>query len=175
MQPASDSRQRRQRGSAIVAPPSSRASARAVAITASEGTRAPVAIARLTELARDVLAAEKVRNAMISIALVSSREIAALNRKHLGHKGPTDVITFAMGSDPTGVVVADIYICPDVAREQARDHGVGIREEMARLVVHGVLHACGYEHPEEDRTTSPMWRRQEALLKRLWSSRQQPA
>jgi probable rRNA maturation factor len=127
-----------------------------------------VATARLTELARSVLAAEKVKNAMLSIALVSAREMAALNRKHLGHRGPTDVITFALGADPGGAVIGDIYICPDVAREQARAHGVGVREELARLVVHGVLHACGHEHPDEDRTSSPMWRRQEALLSRLW-------
>jgi probable rRNA maturation factor len=132
----------------------------------------PVAAARLVELAREVLAAEKVRNAMVSIAMVTPREIATLNRKHLGHRGPTDVITFALGKDPAGVVIGDIYICPDVARRQASEHGVGIREEIARLVVHGVLHACGYEHPEEDRTTSRMWRRQEALMTRLWSSRQ---
>ena len=122
-----------------------------------------------------MLAAEKVGNAMLSIALVTPREIAALNRKHLGHRGPTDVITFALGQDPTGVVVGDIYICPDVARKQAAEHGVGVREELARLVVHGVLHACGHEHPDEDRTTSPMWRRQEKLMARLWSSRQQSA
>jgi probable rRNA maturation factor len=144
-------------------------------VTSSAGTRAPVAAQRLVDLARAVLAAEKVGNAMLSIALVTSREIAALNRKHLGHRGPTDVITFALGKDPTGVVVADIYICPDVARAQAREHGVGVREELARLVVHGVLHACGYEHPEEDRMSSRMWRRQEVLMSRLWSKRQQSA
>ncbi len=97
--------------------------------------------------------------------------MARLNREHLGHRGPTDVITFALGSDPSGSVLADIYICPDVARVQARAHGVGVREELARLVVHGTLHACGWDHPvDASRTTSPMWRRQEQLLSRFWSS-----
>jgi probable rRNA maturation factor len=115
------------------------------------------------------LRAMRVPRAMLSITFVSARASAALNRKHLGHQGPTDVITFALGTDPGGVVIADIYICPDVARVQAGEHGVGVREELARLVVHGTLHACGLEHPEDDaRTTSPMWRRQERLLKRLW-------
>jgi len=116
-----------------------------------------------------VLAAERVKSAMLSIAMVTPRRMATLNRRHLDHRGPTDVITFALGEDPTGVVIADIYICPDVARDQAREHGVGVREELARLVVHGVLHACGHEHPEEDRMSSKMWRRQESLLARLWS------
>lgn len=141
---------------------------RAVAVQADD-VRAPVAVARLSALSRDVLRALRVPRAMLSITLVSSRVMAKLNREHLQHRGPTDVITFALGTDPSGVIVADIYICPDVARAQARAHGVGVREEIARLVVHGTLHACGWEHPEdESRTTSPMWRRQEQLLRRFW-------
>lgn len=141
---------------------------RAVAV-ACDGVRIPVATERLVVLSRQVLRALKVPRAMLSITFVSARTMAALNRRHLGHRGPTDVITFALGADPTGSVLGDIYICPDVARIQAQQHGVGIREELARLVVHGTLHACGWEHPEDDaRTSSPMWRRQEQLVKRFW-------
>lgn len=119
-----------------------------------------------------MLQALKVRRAMLSITLLDSRPMARLNREHLGHRGPTDVITFAFGADPSGVVVADIYICVPVARAQARAHGVGVREEMVRLVVHGTLHACGWEHPEgDDRMTSPMWRLQERLVSRLATPR----
>jgi probable rRNA maturation factor len=143
-------------------------SERAVSVQ-TDGVRTPVACDRLMELSREVLRALRVTRAMLSITLVDSRTMARLNRVHLGHRGPTDVITFAMGADPSGVVLADIYICPDVARAQAQEHGVGVREEIARLVVHGTLHACGWLHPEdESRTTSPMWRRQEQLLRRLW-------
>jgi probable rRNA maturation factor len=141
---------------------------RAVSVQA-DGVRSPVAPERLAELARGVLQSLKVRHALLSITLVSARAIAALNRRHLGHAGPTDVITFAFGEDPHGVVVADVYICVPVARAQARAHGVGVREELARLVVHGTLHACGWSHPEgDDRVGSPMWKRQERLLQRLW-------
>src|SRR5687767_4346982 len=122
---------------------------RAVSVQA-DGVRSPVAAERLADLAGAVLQALKVKHALLSITLVSERAIAALNRKHLGHSGPTDVITFAFGEDPQGVVVADVYICVAVAREQARAHGVGIREELARLVVHGTLHACGWSHPDGD-------------------------
>ena len=141
-----------------------------------DGVRSPVAGTRLVELAQQSLRALKVKNALVSITLVTPRAIATLNTKHLGHAGPTDVITFALGADPNGVVLADIYICPDVAREQAKRHGVGVREELARLVVHGLLHVCGWEHPEDDsRTTSPMWRRQEQLIARFWPTRSQRA
>jgi probable rRNA maturation factor len=66
-------------------------------------------------------------------------------------------------------VVGDVYIAPDVARTNARSEGVSVTEELARLVVHGTLHALGYSHPEgsrEERAGSPMWKRQERLLRR---------
>ena len=141
---------------------------RAVSVQ-TDGVRVPVSADRLVELSRRVLGALKVPRALISVTFVTARSSATLNRRHLGHRGPTDVITFALGADPAGTVIADIYICPDVARRQAKEFGVGVREEIARLVVHGMLHACGWEHPEgEERTTSPMWRRQEQLLHRFW-------
>ncbi len=147
---------------------SPRAPARSVSVTL-DGVRAPVAASRLEDLARAVLQALKVKHALVSVTLISPRAMARLNRRHLDHRGPTDVITFALGADPDGVVLADVYICPDVACTQAREHGVGVREEIARLVVHGMLHVCGWEHPDDDgRTGSPMWRRQEQLLQRFW-------
>ena len=140
----------------------------AVAIE-SEGLRLPVARARLAALAQAVLSAAGIRRALVSVAFVGARRMAALNRRHLGHRGATDIITFALGDDPACGLVADVYICPEVARRQARDHGVGVREEVARLVVHGMLHACGWDHPDsDDRVASPMWRRQERLLQRFW-------
>lgn len=144
--------------------------ARAVSAQAV-GTRSPVALAQLEALAEFVLRAEGVARAQFSIALVSARRMARINREHLGHRGATDVITFALGDDGQGALLADIYICPDVARLQAAAFGVGLRNEVQRLVVHAVLHACGWEHPETDaREQSPMWRRQEQLLNR-WATR----
>ena len=136
---------------------------------AVDGVRTPLSRARVAALARGVLRAEHVKNALLSIALVSTRRIAALNRAHLRRSGPTDVIAF--GFAPVGgggPIVGDIYIAPDVARVAARDNGVPVREELARLVVHGTLHVLGYDHPEDrTRTASPMWRRQERLVARL--------
>lgn len=143
---------------------------RAVSVQ-SIGVRVPVAADRLVALSQQTLRALNVRRAMLSVTFVTTRVSATLNRTHLGHRGPTDVITFALGADPAGTVIADIYISPDVARRQAKEYGAGVREEIARLVVHGVLHACGWEHPEgEARMTSPMWRRQEQLLHRFWTT-----
>lgn len=134
---------------------------------AADGVRVPLARERVASLARAVLRAEGVRDAAISIAFVTPAAIGAINRRHLGHRGPTDVISFPIAAVPGAPLGGDIYIAPEVARENARRHGAGVREEVARLVVHGVLHVLGHDHPEgEDRTSSPMWRRQEALLSR---------
>ena len=132
----------------------------------SEGVRAPLAKARVAVVVRTVLEAERVRDALVSVAFVTRRAIAALNRKHLRRAGPTDVIAFGLTrADPRMPVIGDIYISPEVARVQATEHGVGVREELARLAVHGTLHVLGHDHPEgEDRTGSRMWRRQEKLL-----------
>jgi probable rRNA maturation factor len=118
-------------------------------------------------VAERVLRAERVRDAMLSIAFVTDREIAALNWRHLRHRGPTDVISFGFAPGAKdGPVVGDVYIAPGVARRNAGRHGRGVREETLRLVVHGVLHVLGYDHPEdESRYDSPMWSRQERLLR----------
>lgn len=136
----------------------------------ADGVTAPIATSRVRDIATAVLRAEGVRDALVSIALVSPRQIARVNARHLGHAGPTDVISFALGrgtgASARGPVVGDIYIAPAVARTNAARFAIGVRQELARLVVHGTLHVLGYDHPEgDDRTSSPMWRRQERLLR----------
>jgi probable rRNA maturation factor len=138
-----------------------------VVAVSREGVRPGISEARLAHAARVALRAEKVRHALISVTMVTSPRMAAINARHLGHRRPTDVISFGFSRERGGPVVADIYVAPAVARRNARRHGVGIREELVRLVVHGVLHALGHDHPDGDaRLRSPMWRRQEALVKR---------
>jgi probable rRNA maturation factor len=134
----------------------------------TNGVRSALGRAAIADVARSTLRAERVRNALLSITLLDKRAMARLNREHLRHRGPTDVISFGFRRPARGdPVVGDVYIAPDVARENARDAGVPVREEMARLVVHGTLHVLGYDHPEgEDRLRSPMWRRQERLIRR---------
>ena len=133
---------------------------------ATDGVRIPLARARVAEIARVALRAERVREAMVSITFVTSPAIARLNRRYLGHTGSTDVISFAFG-DP---LVGDIYISPDVARQNARRYAIGVREELTRLVIHGILHVVGHDHPDDARSASPMWKRQERLVKRVQPS-----
>jgi probable rRNA maturation factor len=139
----------------------------------TNGLRLPVSRARISEIARAVLRRERVRHALVSITLVDRRAIARLNATHLRHREPTDVISFGFTrAAPRDPVVGDIYICPAVGRENAVARREPVRRELVRLVVHGVLHVLGYDHPKnEDRERSPMWRRQETLVAQLSSER----
>lgn len=133
----------------------------------AEGLRLPVSAARVREACTTVLASQKVKHAMVSITMLTPRRMAAMNRKHLDHAGPTDVITFGF-RDPEGAVIGDVYICPSVSAANARRFGVPVREELLRLTVHATLHVLGHEHPEGDgRMTSPMWKLQERLLAKV--------
>jgi probable rRNA maturation factor len=142
--------------------------ARAPVHIAVDGIVTPLSRPKAQRVVEAVLRAERVPRAMISVAFVTTRQIVALNREHLGVRGATDVISFgfsrATGKDP---VVGDIYIAPDVAKRNAKASGVSAREEMVRLLVHGTLHVLGYDHPEDDRRErSAMWKRQEGLVRR---------
>ena len=140
-------------------------SAPAVAVQ-SEGGRVALARPRIATIVQGVLRAERARSALVSVTFLTSRRMAVMNRRHLGHVGPTDVIAFGF-RDAGGATIGDIYICPEVARTNARAFGRPVREEVVRLVVHGTLHVLGYDHPEgEARLTSPMWRRQERYVRR---------
>ena len=103
---------------------------------------------------------------MISVTFVGRTAIAQMNAKYLRHAGPTDVISFGMAREARGMpAVGDIYICPDVARQNARRNRIPVREELSRLVVHGTLHVAGHDHPDDERlTTSRMWKKQERIL-----------
>lgn len=104
----------------------------------------------------------------LSVTCLEAGEIAEMNLRYLGREGPTDVIAFDLGEGER--LLGDVYVCPPVARRSARDRDVPVREELLRLVVHGVLHVLGHEHPEggeEERAGSEMFRRQEELLRRL--------
>ena len=90
-----------------------------------------------------VLEGERKTRGAVSVVLLDDAAIRELNVRYLRHDYPTDVITFPMGEGRE--VEAEIYISVDTARRQAREYRVTLREELARLAVHGVLHACGHD------------------------------
>jgi probable rRNA maturation factor len=130
------------------------------------GRRLPLSRALVRRVVEAVLQAER-RQGLVSVTFLGRDSMQRLNAAHKGHGRPTDVLTFALGG-ATGPVIGDVYICPWVARREARARGIPLRKELIRLVVHGTLHALGREHPEgPDRTRSAMWRRQERYVEAL--------
>jgi probable rRNA maturation factor len=124
------------------------------------GLPAPV----VRRVVRAVLKGEK-RQAVVSVTFLGPVAMQRLNRRHKQHDRPTDVLSFALAM-PDGRLAGDIYVCRAVAVAQARDAGIRPREELIRLVVHGVLHVLGYDHPEASgREQSLMWRKQERYVR----------
>jgi probable rRNA maturation factor len=130
------------------------------------GRRLPLPRALVKRVVQAVLRAER-RDAVISVTFLGRDSMRRLNAEHKRRDRPTDVLAFAL-AEPSGRTIGDVYICPWVAREEARTRGIPFREELIRLVVHGTLHAIGREHPEgPERTRSAMWRRQERYVEAL--------
>lgn len=130
------------------------------------GRQLPVPVSLVRRVVERVLRGER-REANLSITFLGRDAMRRMNAQYKGHDYPTDVLTFAL-RDPAGGIVGDVYICPWVAAREARARGIAVRQELIRLVVHGTLHAIGYDHPEgPGRTRSAMWRRQERYLEAL--------
>lgn len=90
----------------------------------------------------------------LSIALVDDSEIAELNASYRGKRQPTDVLSFSMLEgdhvDHHGGMLGDVVISLPTSDRQARELGHSIDQELARLLVHGVLHLLGYDHERAD-------------------------
>ena len=106
----------------------------------------------LREVALHLLREElQVEEAEMAIHLVGPRAMARVNQGFLGHEGPTDVITFDHSPRPPRRpthlrrLEGELYICPEVARLQAREFATCWQEELVRYVAHGMLHLCGHD------------------------------
>ncbi|MFQ5633236.1 MAG: rRNA maturation RNase YbeY [bacterium] len=106
----------------------------------------------------------------ISLNFVSIREITDLNKNYLGKDKPTDVIAFNLGNTPATPLIADIYICPQLARQNAELYACNLETELARLVIHGVLHIAGYDDATE-KERHEMRRLEDCFLKKYTSAK----
>ncbi len=126
---------------------------------------------RWRRLAERALGAESATGEL-TLTFVDASEIAALNVEYMGKDGPTDVLSFPMDDDPTpGVptLLGDVVISPAVACEQFAEHAGTIDDEIALLVVHGVLHVLGYDHAESDEAAVMRRRELEVLQAHHWA------
>ena len=125
----------------------------------------PRALVRCAVLA--VLDGEGVGHADFTVTSLSSQRMRVLNRRSFGRDRATDVIAF--GLPHVGRIVGDVYLCPSVARRAVRDFEVTEQEEIVRLVVHGILHVLGHDHPRgKNRYRSNMWSLQESYVSTIF-------
>jgi probable rRNA maturation factor len=84
------------------------------------------------------------RDAQICLVFANGPVGRRLNRQFRARNYPTNVLTFAYQTQPR--VVAEIVLCMPVVRREAREQGKTLRQHLAHMIVHGVLHAQGYDH-----------------------------
>jgi probable rRNA maturation factor len=119
---------------------------------------------------RRVLERERVAEAEISIAVVNDAEIHKLNRRHLQHDYPTDVLSFLLEREgPRGPrrarrIEGEVVVSADTARRRAAEFDWHPAWELLLYVVHGTLHLCGYDDRTPPRRRQ-MRRRERAILK----------
>ncbi|MCL2873837.1 MAG: rRNA maturation RNase YbeY [Defluviitaleaceae bacterium] len=93
----------------------------------------------------------RIKNAEVSISIVTSEEIQKLNKKYRGMDSVTDVLSFPLhrdivSNDTDEITIGDIVICLDRVKSQAQDYRHSFERELAFLTVHGALHLLGYDH-----------------------------
>jgi probable rRNA maturation factor len=90
----------------------------------------------------------------VTVAFVSDRAMRELNRRWRGKLGTTDVLSFPSAQDEfekaEGLRLGDVVISVEQAVRQAAEHGLEFDKEVAQLILHGLLHLCGYDHERDD-------------------------
>jgi probable rRNA maturation factor len=151
-----------------------------------------IELERWVELARNTLTDEGVKGlAEVSLIFADEPTIADLNQQFMGKEGPTDVLSFPIDDEPepSGRVpdaggsgpgepplpeipqlIGDIVLCPAVAARNAVDHEVSFDDEVALLIVHGVLHLLGWDHMIDDEAERMEARERELLSRHYRAS-----
>jgi probable rRNA maturation factor len=102
----------------------------------------------IARLAKATVEAVRQEGAHMTVAFVRDRKMRALNREFRGKDLATDVLSFPAGEadDAPGHYLGDVVISIDTAMRQAGDMGHTLEREINELLIHGVLHLCGYDH-----------------------------
>lgn len=123
----------------------------------------------LATRARAALRAIGRPRAELSLSLVDDAAMGALNAAHRGKDGPTDVLSFSLlegaYSEHRGALLGDVVIDVEQAARQARRARRPLDDELAKLLIHGVLHLVGHDHEADDEA-----RRMRAEERRLWKA-----
>ena len=103
-------------------------------------------------------------NYEISLLITDDETIHLLNKEYRQKDKPTDVLSFPMEDE---VMLGDIVISLDTAKNQAQERYIGLEREIAFLFIHGLLHLLGYDHETSAEDEKEMFTLQEEILKKL--------
>jgi len=125
--------------------------------------------ARLDRLARVILSDVGEASAELGIMLVGDQRMRGLNRRYRGKDRTTDVLAFAMreASHSNASLLGDVVIAVPTAARQAKQGQRSLDEELTVLLVHGILHLCGYDHARSKKEARRMHRRERMILRSL--------
>ena len=114
----------------------------------------PVDCERWQAFTEEALKVVPETGAGVTVAFVSDRSMRALNRKWRGKRGATDVLSFpaaqAEFEKGAGATLGDVVISVERARAQAEENDLEFEQEIAQLILHGLLHLCGYDHEADN-------------------------
>ncbi|GHC89420.1 endoribonuclease YbeY [Pseudorhodoferax aquiterrae] len=105
------------------------------------------------------------RDAEITVRIVGAEEGQALNRDYRQRDYATNVLTFDYTQEP--VVTADLVLCAPVVAREARENGKTLQAHYAHLLVHGTLHAQGWDHETGEADAEAMEAREREIMARL--------
>lgn len=125
----------------------------------------------LAHLAERVMSALGESRSELSLELTGDRRMRRLNREYRNKDQPTDVLAFPIREAvmprrvrPVIQMLGDVVISLPAAVRQAKEAERSVDDELAMLLVHGVLHLCGYDHERNPREAARMSRREQALF-----------
>ena len=98
---------------------------------------------KVKSFVKTIIKKEKRNIDFITYVFTSDVALLALNQKYLNHDYKTDILTFPLSFD--SFIQAEIYISIERVRANAKKYNVDFREELLRVIFHGVLHLCGYK------------------------------
>jgi rRNA maturation RNase YbeY len=98
---------------------------------------------KLKRFINSLIIKEKMNLNDLNYIFCDDKALLEINRKYLNHNFYTDVITFDLSSSPKEIL-ADIYISIDRIKENAKGLKLSLKEEIHRVMLHGLLHLCGY-------------------------------
>jgi len=127
-------------------------------------TADPVNDGFLKKIAKTVLKRKKYPKKTLSIALIGQKKIKDLNRKYRNKNRVTDVLAFP-GDKETGL--GEIVICPEKVKKNAKRFKSVYKKELARVLIHGILHLLGYDHEKSKIEAEIMIKEEEDYLSLL--------